>query len=45
MRRMYRLLRSTRRHAINHREECEPWCDACRENGERGLNPDGTVKS
>lgn len=34
---------STRRHSLKPTEECESWCEACRENIARGFNPDGTL--
>jgi hypothetical protein len=35
---------SIRSHILNDTDECVSWCVACRENGSRGLNPDGTTK-
>lgn len=32
-------------HVLNAVDECVSWCPACRENGARGLNPDGTAKA
>lgn len=36
---------SVREHTIGDYEECVSWCEACRENRERGLNPDGTPRA
>lgn len=36
---------SSEKHILNSFDECVSWCVSCRENRERGFNPDGSEKS